>query len=47
MQFDINKYKDIIKHIDEEEEEDMELVVWEKTDEKKSAKKIGNEENLA
>lgn len=26
MQFDINKYKEIMKHIDEEEEDDMEIV---------------------
>lgn len=26
MQFDINKYKEIMKHIDENEEDDMEIV---------------------
>ena len=26
MQFDINKYNEIMKHIDEEEEDDMEIV---------------------
>ena len=26
MQFDINKYKEIMKHIDEEEEDDIEIV---------------------
>ena len=26
MQFDINKYSEIMKHIDEEEEDDMEIV---------------------
>lgn len=26
MQFDIDKYKEIMKHIDEEEDDDMEIV---------------------
>lgn len=26
MQFDINKYKEIMKHIDEKEEDDIEIV---------------------
>lgn len=41
MQFDINKYKEIMKHIDEEEEDDMEIVSFTDKDILDKVKKNG------
>lgn len=41
MQFDINKYKEIMKHIDEEEEDDMEIVSFSDKDILDKVKKNG------
>ena len=41
MQFDIDKYKEIMKHIDEEEEDDMEIVSFTDKDILDKVKKNG------
>lgn len=41
MQFDINKYKEIMKHIDEEEEDDIEIVSFTDKDILDKVKKNG------
>lgn len=41
MQFDINKYNEIMKHIDEEEEDDMEIVSFTDEDILDKVKKNG------
>lgn len=41
MQFDIDKYKEIMKHIDEEDEDDMEIVSFTDKDILDKVKKNG------
>jgi len=41
VQFDIDKYKEIMKHIDEEEEDDMEIVSFTDKDILDKVKKNG------